>query len=257
MNEIQTRFENLARYVSSANATDRDRRAWASALDNATASEREGLARYFEWADVVVSSYGCALDAEEPNEVEPVHSLPRTETFTDAAGRPAVRYLDDDEALGIAAGSELLAAPANPCCGCCVAAAERGELDHVPGPACPVGTGPCSCGFPVDWSHVTEDTEPRCPATFGSTGEEDDRCVLAENHEPPRHETATGVEWGPWIHRDIDRTRSVTYTAANGHRMSYYARASDPTRAAFGAGSGAWCAEGCPACAAGEALPDW
>lgn len=270
MNEIQTRFENLARYVSSANATDRDRRAWASALDNATASEREGLARYSdEWAAVVVSSYGCALDAEEPTGVawvlvsrptrgryfrpvgnvpgglswdaarelgdtlaaegadvwlvpsrgaqavgvvedrdnvllsdgrrvpirwdaDPVHSLPRTETFTDAAGRPAVRYLDDDEALGIAAGSELLAAPANPCCGCCVAAAERGELDHVPGPACPVGTGPCSCGFPVDWSHVTEDTEPRCPATFGSTGEEDDdRCVLAENHEPPRHETAT------------------------------------------------------------------
>lgn len=33
MNEIQTRFENLAAYVSSANATNRDRRAWASALD--------------------------------------------------------------------------------------------------------------------------------------------------------------------------------------------------------------------------------
>ena len=45
-----------------------------------------------------------------------VLSLPRTETFTDAAGRPAIRYLDDDVALGIAAGSELLAAPDNPCC---------------------------------------------------------------------------------------------------------------------------------------------
>ena len=38
MNEIQTRFENLAAYVSSANATNRDRRAWASALDNALAN---------------------------------------------------------------------------------------------------------------------------------------------------------------------------------------------------------------------------
>lgn len=40
--------------------------------------------------------------------------LPRTETFTDAAGRPAVHYLEDDVALGIAAGSELLIAPAIP-----------------------------------------------------------------------------------------------------------------------------------------------
>ena len=39
---------------------------------------------------------------------------PRTETFTDAAGRPAVRYLEDDVAVGIAAGSELLIAPAMP-----------------------------------------------------------------------------------------------------------------------------------------------
>ena len=217
MNEIQTRFENLAAYVSSANATDRDRRAWASALDNALASEREGMARYSdEWAGVVVSSYGCALVAEEPVEVEwvlvsrptrgryfrpvgnlpcglswygarelgdtlaaegadvwlvpsrgaqavgvvedrdnvllsdgrrvpirwdaePVHSLPRTETFTDATivceacEAPLPSWVLDQcpecgvRFVPIAAGSELLAAPANPCCGCCVSAAERGD----------------------------------------------------------------------------------------------------------------------------------
>lgn len=33
---------------------------------------------------------------------------PATETFTDAHGRPAVRYLTDDTAHGIAAGSEVL-----------------------------------------------------------------------------------------------------------------------------------------------------
>ena len=33
---------------------------------------------------------------------------PRTEHFTDEYGRAAVRYLDDDLALGIAAGSEFL-----------------------------------------------------------------------------------------------------------------------------------------------------
>ena len=103
----------------------------AAARIVALASEREGMARYSDEGDVVDATIVCeACEAPLPSWV------------LDQCPKCGVRFVP------IAAGSELLAAPA-----------KRGGTRPRP-PACPVGTGPCSCGFPVDWSHVTEDTEP-------------------------------------------------------------------------------------------------
>lgn len=50
---------------------------------------------------------------------------------------------------------------------------------------------------------------------------------------------------------------TVTYRAANGHRMEYFESISRPGSPARGHSWRAWCAKGCEACAEGEPLPDW
>lgn len=54
-----------------------------------------------------------------------------------------------------------------------------------------------------------------------------------------------------------DYSREVTYRAANGHTMVYFARTDDPKRPAPGASFEAWCAPNCTACREGDPLPDW